>query len=181
MKHIRNQNAKKEATGPDISNTGDQTTAQSRNLSQLERAKCIVEEERISFDPNLHTFTVIGSEGRPQVVKLFPKQSCTCPSTSTCYHILAAQLSVGLEKADNSKQRLNLTQLRRNARVRKEKRSGRKCPRPGDYIVEPAPNAKSDTAELLSKIQNDPTHDQEVLKSQKESNRHPSKKRCSLT
>lgn len=42
------------------------------------------------FDSGLHTFTVLGSENKPQAVKLFPTPTCTCPSTSQCYHILAA-------------------------------------------------------------------------------------------
>ena len=134
----------------------------------------------MSFDPNLHTFTIVGSEGRPQAVKLFPKQSCTCPATSTCYHILAAKLSIGLETPSSSKQILNLTQLRRNARSRKEKRSGRKCPRPGDYSVEPAPDALVDGSQtknttVLSGIQSRSAQLSEG--SQKKSDGHGSKKR----
>ena len=85
-------------------------------------------------------FTVLGTTGKPHAVRLFPKESCTCPSTSQCYHILAVRMSVGLEDF-NSCRRINLTQLRRNTHPRTEKKTGRKAPRPGDYDVVPAPDA----------------------------------------
>lgn len=168
VNHIKNQRVMvaKEATKTQSKEESEPVTP-SNNLSQLDRAKCIVEEKRISFDPNLHTFTVIGSEGRPQAVKLFPKEICMCPATNTCYHILAAKLSIGLESTlSSSKQTLNLTQLRRNARSCKEKRSGRKCARPGGYSVEPAPDALVDNSQpnnrsALSQIQNQPTQSTE--------------------
>ena len=40
-------------------------------------------------------------------------------------------------------QRVNLTQLRQKTRTRRDKKSGRKAPRHGDYEVVPAPDAKS--------------------------------------
>ena len=85
-------------------------------------------------------FTVVGTSGNPHAVRVFPTESCTCPSTSQCYHILAVRISIGLDDA-NSKKKVNLTQLRRNKRSRIEKRSGRKAPRPGDYNIIPAPDA----------------------------------------
>lgn len=83
---------------------------------------------------------MIGSTGNQHAVRMFPKESCTCPSTSRCYHILAVRMSIGLEDLD-SKCKVNLTQLRRNTCARREKKSGRKAPRPGDYCIEPAPDA----------------------------------------
>ncbi len=49
-------------------------------------------------------------------------------------------MSIGLDDV-NMRRKVNLTQLRKNTRSRTEKRSGRKAPRPGDYCVEPAPDA----------------------------------------
>ena len=40
--------------------------------------------------------------------------------------------------------KVNLTQLRRNARSRKKKKSGRQNPRPGDSDVLPAPDAEKE-------------------------------------
>ena len=111
-------------------------------FSQMERARLIVEQNRINLDTKLHTFTVLGSE-RPHVVTLFPRETCSCQSTTTCYHILAAKMSVGVDQQQQSKHRVNLTQLRRNARSRREKKSGRKCPRPGDCDIVPAPDSSA--------------------------------------
>ena len=102
--------------------------------------RSVINKGHISHNQSLAVFTILGTTGKPHAVRLFPTESCTCPSTSRCYHILAARMSIGLE--DNSKQKkINLTQLRRNTRARAEKKSGRKAPRPGDYEVLPAPDA----------------------------------------
>ena len=104
--------------------------------------RSIIENGCISHNHKLGVFTVVGTSGNPHAVKLFPKESCTCPSTSQCYHILAARISVGLEPTTSQK-KINLTQLRQKTRSRRDKKSGRKAPRPGDYEVIPAPDAKS--------------------------------------
>lgn len=111
----------------------------SQNLSQQERAKRVLEENKISFDMKLHTFTVMGSTC-PRVVTLFPKETCSCPSTTQCYHILAAKMALG-QKDDHEKRKVNLTQLRKNSRSRNSKKSGRKRPRPEDCDVTAAPDA----------------------------------------
>ena len=69
----------------------------------------------------MKTFTVLGSGDKPQAVKLFPKPTCTCPSTVQCYHILAAKLSLGIENGDQDMKCFNLSQLRKNARADIEK------------------------------------------------------------
>ena len=102
-------------------------------LSQMDCARRAIEGGKIGFNPKLHTFTVVGTN-QAHVATLFPKESCSCPSKCHCYHILAAQLSIGQSGNSHVKQ-VNLTQLRRNACSRKEKRSGRKRPRQGDYDV----------------------------------------------
>ena len=89
--------------------------------------RSIVEKKEISHNQSLGVFTVLGTTGKPHAVRLFPKESCTCPSTSQCYHILAVRMSVGLEDF-NSCRRINLTQLRRNTHPRTEKKTGRKAP-----------------------------------------------------
>ena len=50
-------------------------------------------------------------------------------------------MSIGLEDVA-SRKKINLTLLRRNTRTRPEKRTGRKAPRPGDYEIIPAPDAR---------------------------------------
>ena len=69
-------------------------TPVSSKLTQMQRARCIIENNKLSFDPRLHTFTIMGTT-KPHVVTLFPKETCSCPSTTLCYHIMAAKLSIG--------------------------------------------------------------------------------------
>ena len=103
-------------------------------------SRFIIENKLISHNQELGVFTVLGTTGRPHAIRIFPKESCTCPSTGRCYHILAVKMSIGLEDID-SRRRVNLTQLRRNTRSRSQKKSGRKGPRPGDYEIVAAPDA----------------------------------------
>lgn len=105
-----------------------------RNLSSIARANLLLDSGMISFDQKLHVFTVKGSSGIPRVVTLFPKQSCSCPSTGECYHILAVQMSIGIKKEQKPSRR-NLTELRKNMRPKADKKSGRKRPRPGDVTI----------------------------------------------
>jgi hypothetical protein len=64
--------------------------------------------------PDQQVFTVSGPPGHVHAVHLFPKQSCTCPVSTTCCHILAAKRSIGMDCAERKV--INLTQLRRNSR-----------------------------------------------------------------
>ena len=84
---------------------------------------------------------VIGTSGNLYTVRLFPEQSCSCPSTTTCYHIIGARMSIGLGDSCQ-KQKINLSQLRRNTRSRPQKKSGRKAPGKGDYEVGCAPDSE---------------------------------------
>lgn len=133
---------------PEPMETKKAAAVSNNHLSQRMRAHRLLEDNKISYDSKLHTFTVLGSEDKPQAIKLFPKPTCTCPSTKQCYHILAAKLYLGMEDTTSSstKQKLSLTQLRKNARKRKEKKSGRKIPRAGDCEVLPAPDAATTAA-----------------------------------
>jgi len=60
----------------------------------------------------LRIFTIDGTN-EPHIMRLFPRESCSCPAPTSCYHITAARLAVGL--SDSGKWHLlNLTHLRRN-------------------------------------------------------------------
>ena len=102
------------------------------SLSTRARAQIVLDKGNLSFDSKLHVFNVKGLSGNTRVVALFPKPSCSCPSTGECYHILAAKLSIGMPCSSDKKIKKHLSQLRRNARKRKEKKCGRKRPRPYD-------------------------------------------------
>lgn len=64
--------------------------------------------------PEHGVFSVSSGNGHVNTVRLFPTESCTCPATVTCCHILAARSSIGL--ITETRKTLNLTRLRRNSR-----------------------------------------------------------------
>ena len=70
--------------------------APKRNISQLALAEAV--EGRIRLE--MGAFMVDGIRGDKYAVSLFPTEKYQCPSTGTCYHILAARISVGLPNKD---------------------------------------------------------------------------------
>lgn len=102
-----------------------------RKASANIRAQHILQADNISYDTKLRVFLVKGTSATVRTVTMFPKATCSCPSMCECYHILAVKLSLGMVAKEKSKKELlNLTQLRKNTRSRKERKSGRKRPRP---------------------------------------------------
>ena len=71
-------------------------------FTQIERARVIIESGNISFDPKLHSFNVIGSGDRPYVVRLFPREMCSCHSSGMCYHLITVKISIGSEIDDEA-------------------------------------------------------------------------------
>ena len=108
--------------------------ATSQPASIFSRARALVEENEISFNPKMHIFNVQGTHDI-RVVSLYPKEKCSCPASGLCYHILGVKLSLGAKETGTSNER-NLTQLRKNTRPKKDKKSGRKRPRANDIQVE---------------------------------------------
>ena len=64
--------------------------------SQQSLARFIEENNLITLVLQQGAFIINGQKGK-YCVTLFPKETCHCVSTSTCYHILAAKMSIGLE------------------------------------------------------------------------------------
>ena len=95
------------------------------------RTQMLIENNCVSFDPKLSVFIVKGTS-QPRVITVFPHETCSCPAKSNCYHILAVRKSLGLTVAKEKLINRNLSQLRKNTRAKKEKRCGRKRPRPKD-------------------------------------------------
>ena len=79
-------------------------------LSQTARAKALLEAGKISFDPKLHLFNVLGSGDKPYVVRILPTEYCSCPSKGLCYHIIAVKRSIG-DMAPPKSLAVNLTSL----------------------------------------------------------------------
>lgn len=100
------------------------------------RANALVQNNRIAFNPQMHIFNVKGTSDITRVVTLHPRETCSCPSTGVCYHILAVKMSIGIRKPTQIPTKYNLARLRKNTRSRKERKCGRKRPRPKDVKVE---------------------------------------------
>ncbi|CAG2248169.1 unnamed protein product [Mytilus edulis] len=115
-----------------------------KNLSQKSLARLTVENDNVPFVQQQKAFMVKGTQGNIYAVTLLPKETCQCPSTTQCYHILAAKLFLG-DETDNKLKFMNLKQLTRRNLKRNDKKSGRKKPRAKDYDnteVIPAPDSE---------------------------------------
>jgi hypothetical protein len=85
----------------------------------------------VEFNFNrIGTFTVTGSAATRDV-RIFPRPSCSCPETTTCYHVMAVRLACGLGTKD-ARKLPNVTRLRKNGKKKTDKTSGRKRPRTKD-------------------------------------------------
>lgn len=100
--------------------------------SQLGLAHDAVEKKFVSL-AEAGCWIVKGTDGcTPYIVTLFPKETCSCPATKSCYHIMACKIMLG-QKADDVVNP-NMTLLhQKNRRKCKEKPSGRKAPRKNDF------------------------------------------------
>ena len=97
----------------------------------------------ITLVPSMKAFMIKGSKGNKYSVTLFPNESCNCPATTRCCHIIAAMMSIGMP-IPNDKKKINLTQLRWNMRPKHSKRCGTKKGRKGDTddnAILPAPDS----------------------------------------
>jgi len=94
------------------------------HMSMYSQAAEILKNEDIVFNTKMQVFIVRG-HGIQRMVKLFPKETCSCPMVQGCYHILAAKMSLNMISKEEPK--INLTRLRKNARKPRIK-YGRKGP-----------------------------------------------------
>ena len=87
-------------------------------------AQAAITANRVKLVQN-GAWVVTEAEGTtPHAVTLFPKETCTCSSTKTCYHITACRLMVGLPP-----QLLggtNIAELQRRDHRKRERPSGKK-------------------------------------------------------
>jgi hypothetical protein len=111
--------------------------------SQHSLAIKTINDNGIVLVPEMAAFMVKGSNQTKYSVTLFPKETCNCPSTTRCYHIIAAMIAIGMPVSQDKK-KYNLSQLRRNCRSRPNKKCGTKKGRVGDRdddFVNPAPDS----------------------------------------
>jgi hypothetical protein len=135
--------------------------------SQRAMALEVIKQKRILHVPEMGSWVVEGSSGDKYAVTLFPKPKCQCVAINKCYHILAAEMSVGIE--DRTEKRvLNLTELRLNSRKRQNRIAGKKRPRPIDRYdamqceVNPAPDSKQSKRDEKNQIDSDINTKQDV-------------------
>jgi hypothetical protein len=83
------------------------------NDSQLIRAKWLIENKKVVHVPQCKAFNVLNESDEPYLIRLYPSPTCTCKARSKCCHIMAVQLSLGIEIKEN-KPIPNLSKLRRN-------------------------------------------------------------------
>ncbi|CAC5424992.1 unnamed protein product [Mytilus coruscus] len=115
-----------------------------KNLSQKSLARLTVENDNVTFVQQQKAFMVKGTQGNIYAVTLLPKETCQCPSTTQCYHILAAKMFLG-DETDNKPRVVNLRLLSKRNLKRNDKKSGRKKPCANDYDnteVLPAPDSE---------------------------------------
>ena len=135
--------------------------ASAGNLSQAALASRVIEENKICHVSKMGVFVVEGSKRDKYEVTLFPKESCGCPSTGECYHILAAKMSVGMP-GKNQNNVINLTQLKCNRRKRFDKKNGRKQPSKNDLDIStilPAPVSMSSQNSVIENPEFDNSND----------------------
>ena len=100
--------------------------------SQLALAREVVHDKRVGLT-EMGCWIVRGADNEtPYAVRLFPKETCSCPSVKKCYHIIACKLMIGQDISDHTKP--NMTLLTQRVRQKnKERPSGRKPPRKRDF------------------------------------------------
>ena len=92
--------------------------------SQVGLAHAAIKDDRVKLVGN-GAFVVTETDGSTlRAVKIFPRETCTCSSTKTCYHISACKLVVGLTPSLDGKP--SLSDLRRKERIKMERPSGRR-------------------------------------------------------
>ena len=136
------------SSNPSSSNAAESNDVDSSAATVLQRAARIVQTGKLTLDVRRRVFIVDGTTDA-RLVRLFPQPTCSCPAQTSCYHVEAARLAVGMNSV-SSNRRLNLTQLRKNKRKRVDKTSGRKRPRPNDVDVVPADDVEPGVAETLA-------------------------------
>lgn len=92
----------------------------------------VLESNLLHIDTVSRRFVVRGP-GEPYFVCLFPQRKCQCGSTTTCFHLLAVEMFLGLTNSSTKKPG-NIMLLRKRGRNKADSRSGRKRPRVKDTV-----------------------------------------------
>ena len=63
--------------------------------SSLARGKWLFDNGKIMHNPKMNVFNVENEKNDAFMVKLFPKEKCSCHESTDCCHIIACKLSLG--------------------------------------------------------------------------------------
>jgi uncharacterized Zn finger protein len=84
-----------------------------------------MENGNVSFLPQHKAFMVKGIQGKVYAVTLLSKETCQCPSTTQCYHILATKMCIG-DGIDTKPRVVNLRMVAKRNLKRNDKKSGKR-------------------------------------------------------
>ena len=82
-------------------------------ISQIALARDAVENKRVELIAHMSSFIVQSHNKKTYSVQLFPKEKCNCPSTTTCWHIIASKLSLGILIVGQGKCTINLSLVKK--------------------------------------------------------------------
>jgi len=109
-----------------------------KNLSQKMLAEQVIHKDLIKYVSSMNAFMVEGIKGAKRVVTIKPKETCSCPSSGICYHILAVKMVLNLNNDCKTTSLKNVSVLKRNSRPRVAKKTGQKRSKKTDFEVNPA-------------------------------------------
>ena len=100
---------------------------QEKNLTQKMLADQLVHENKIQWVPSMNVYLVEGIKQSKRVVTLVPKETCSCPSTSQCYHILAVKTAYNINTTNEYiPVKKNLSMLIKDTKLRVAKKRSEK-------------------------------------------------------
>ena len=87
--------------------------------SRVLRAKLLASSDSIAFSAKLGVF-VIADQTAINTVRLYPKESCTCPMKKNCVHILGVKIGqrMAINEGDLAIQK-NIAVVRKNTQLSK--------------------------------------------------------------
>ena len=65
-----------------------------RDTSQRSLAKYVLDNSRVTHVPECNVYIVKGHNKKKYCITLYP-ETCQCPSSSRCYHIIAVRMYIG--------------------------------------------------------------------------------------
>ena len=104
--HVENEHSSNETT---------KIAAENQFTAQTVLAPYTLRDKGIPLVPEKQCFLVKSSiSGNKCAVTLFLKETCQCPSTARCNHIIMARIAIGLDADDGKKKVVNSDALRKH-------------------------------------------------------------------